>query len=285
MPRPNLKQLGEAYEVLKDPEKRAAYDQLGANWQQGQEFRPPPGWDSQFHTQQGNFSQEDLSGFSDFFESLFGGGGFHPGGFHARGRPSGRTTGGGFAMRGQDIHAKLEINLNEAFHGGERVFQIQVPEVDSQGIMQAKTKTIKVKIPKGVIGGQQIRLQGQGGAGIGNGPNGDLYLEIDIAKHPYFTVEGSDLHLKLPITPWEAALGAKVQVPTLAGKIELTIPKGSQSGKRLRLKGKGLPAKSPGDLYIILQIMTPDAKTESDQELYQKMAQQMQFNPRQNMEI
>lgn len=269
-----FKAVQEAYEVLKDAKKREAYDQLGSQWQSGQEFRPPPNWQG-FDFGGG----ENLGGFSDFFESIFGGQGrVRPGGFHHS--PHQRP----FKQRGRDEHAKIAIPLEEAFRGGEKTIHLQVPEMDAHGHMHHKTRTLKIKIPQGVMPGQQMRLTNQGSPGVGQGPSGDLYLEIDIEPHKLYTLQGRDVYLTLPITPWEAALGAKIQVPTLGGSVDLKIASGSQAGQKLRLKGRGLPAKpTPGDQYVMLQIVTPPAKTEAERALYEKMAKDIPFNPREHL--
>jgi len=269
-----FKEINEAHEVLRDKERRAAYDQLGSGWRPGQEFHPPPG-EGRFYAGGERVSPEDLGRFSDFFASIFGGGGF-------------RAEAGGFddfARRGQDQTAKLLISLEDAYHGATRALQLDIPELDAHGHVVNRKRTLKVRIPAGVTQGQQIRLTGQGLAGRGGGPNGDLYLEIDLQPHPIFWADGKDILLKLPIAPWEAALGAVVPVPTLAGPVNLKIPPGSQSGRKLRLKQRGLPGKTPGDEYVIFEIVVPEATTEKMRSAYRRMAEEMPFNPRAAMGV
>ena len=265
-----FKEVNEANEVLKDPTRRAAYDQLGSQWRGGQDFTPPPDWDTGFEFRGGGFGQGD--GFSEFFESLFGGR-----------SPFGQQSGhgaGGFQRKGEDHRAKIRISLEDSFHGAQRAIQLQAPAVDAQGHVRVEPHTLNVRIPKGILAGQQIRLGGQGGPGMTGGNQGDLYLDIEFEPHPRFRPEGRDLHLELPITPWEAALGARVPVPTLGGPVELKIPAGARSGQRLRLAQRGLPGTPPGHQYVTLQIMTPPAHTEADKAFYQRMAENFTFNPR-----
>ncbi|MDX1573986.1 MAG: DnaJ C-terminal domain-containing protein [Methylophaga sp.] len=253
-----FKELGEAYEVLRDAEKRAQYDQFGGQYRHGQSFTPPPGWQESA----GGFGRGN-SNFSSFFENMFAGG------------MGGGRGGDSFFARGDDVNAKITISLEEAFHGTNKTIR--------RPTGAAQTGTVNVKIPAGVSAGQKIRLNGQGKAGMG-GQAGDLYLEIQIASHSFFRVEDKDLYLDLPLAPWEAALGTKVTVPTLAGKISLTIPAGARSGQKMRLKGRGLPGKPAGDQFVVLQIQTPLANSDSQKVLYRKMADSFEFNPREALE-
>jgi curved DNA-binding protein len=269
-----FKEVQEAYEVLKDPQRRAAYDQLGSNWRAGQEFRPPPDWGRDFE-----FSTSSFGGgggdadFSDFFASLFGQ--RSPfGGQRAAGR------GRGFAAAGEDHVAKILIDLEDAFGGGSHTVELKSPQLGEDGRVAVQPRTLKVTIPAGVVEGQRIRLAGQGSPGMGGAPAGDLYLEIGFRPHRQFTVEGRDLTLTLPVAPWEAALGATVQTPTLAGPVDLRIPPNAKSGQKLRLKGRGLPGTTPGDQYVVLKIVLPPADTPRARELYEQLQRELPFDPR-----
>jgi curved DNA-binding protein len=279
-----FKEVNEANEVLKDPEKRAQYDALGSGWQAGEEFRPPPGYGSGAGGPSGGWQQaermspEEAARFSDFFSSLFGDvGGF--GGMGGGGGSGGRP--GGFSSRGADQTARVRISLEDAYHGATRQLSLEVPEVDAKGRVSSRTRTLNVRIPAGVTEGQQIRLAGQAGAGIGGGEPGDLYLEVEFAPHPIYRAEGRDIHLRLPLAPWEAALGATVSVPTLGGKVSLKVPAGAQSNQRLRLKARGLPGKTPGDVYVQLEIVNPPATEASAKAAFEQLAERFRaFNPR-----
>jgi curved DNA-binding protein len=295
-----FKRIGEAYEVLKDPDKRKRYDMLGENWKAGQEFTPPPGWEffrgskgrggfgengngtfdfGEFSRSGSGGSGFGKSGFSDFFDMLFGGlGGLW-------GEESGQP--GRWSQRGQDHEAEITISLDDAYFGAKKTITLETAETGSNGAVRRSVKNIEVTIPKGITDGKRLRLPGKGSPGAGSGPSGDLYLRIRIAPHSQFHVKGQDLEVDVPVAPWEAALGAKLEVPTLDGPVAITLPAGMQSGQKMRLRGKGLSVKvsstknaKHGDLYAIVKIVVPKKLDPKERRLFEELARTSPFQPR-----
>lgn len=264
-----MRDVNEAYDVLRDQEKRQAYDNLAAGVSPDGGFQPPPGWDEGFEFHRGA-APGDEAQFSEFFSSLFGGA-----------RRHGPQQ--DFRARGEDHHAAIEVDLEDALHGVTRDISLRSMRMDDQGRPQMSTRTLSVRIPAGVREGQYIRLGGQGMPGYGGGENGDLYLEVRFKPHARYRVEGRDLYMSLPVAPWEAALGAQVEAPTPGGTVEVSIPAGSANGRKLRLRGRGIPGDPPGDLYLVLELALPPADTEAAKQAYRKMQQDLPFNPRRHL--
>jgi len=279
-----FKEIGEAYAVLKDTEKRAAYDRFGANWKNGQDFTPPPNWNEGFEysdTEYGGGHPGYGGGFegdqSEFFESLFGRGKHRQGG---RGSNSGNPR-QGMNFKGQDHHAKILIDLTDAYNGAKRTIALHMPTQDASGHVTTQERKLDVSIPKGIKAGQNLSLSGQGGPGIGEGPAGDLYLEIEFHQSPIYRVDGKDVFIDIPLAPWEATLGTTVNIPTPAGStLELKIPAGTVAGRKMRLKGKGIPSAEPGDLFVVPTIALPPADSDAHKEAYQAFEKAFDFNPR-----
>lgn len=277
-----FKDINEANDVLSDPEKRKAYEELGSAAAQGQNFRPPPGWNEQHHfrdrTRPGHASANPED-FSDFFEELFG----------RRNQGQGQTrsqqSNAQFRMRGEDSHARIVVSLRDSFAGATRQMSLRVPEIDASGNVAMRDRVLQVKIPKGITEGKIIRLKGQGGPGMGGEQAGDLYLEVQFAADDLYRAEGRDLFLTLPVAPWEAALGASVKAPTPDGSIMLRIPSNSAEGRELRAKGKGLPGTEPGDLIVKLKIVWPKAESDKARAVYEQMARDLPFDPRTGMGV
>ncbi|MDR5878713.1 DnaJ C-terminal domain-containing protein [Caballeronia sp. LZ032] len=259
-----FKEIGEAYQVLKDPEQRAAFDALGTGFKDGEEIRPRPEANGAY----GSDGDGDAQAAEDFFSDLFG--------RHARQSARSYTP----EWPGEDLHAKVTVSLEDIYNGAQRTLSLQTPVIDDQGRVTYQTRTLDVAIPKGILDGQRLRLASQGGLGMGNAPRGDLYLEISVETPRRYRIDGRDVTSDLPLAPWEAALGAEVVVPTPSGDVTVTVPAGSSAGRRLRLKGRGIPGNPPGDFYVMLGIVLPPADTDARKAAYAEMRKALDFDPR-----
>jgi curved DNA-binding protein len=262
-----MSEVNEAYAVLSDAERRAAYDAIGQGRRAGESFTPPPDWDAGFEFRGGGFEGMDRGDFSDFFAELFGRHAAASRGAHGR---------AGFETRGEDHHAKIVLDLKDAWRGAERQVTLRSARVDAQGRVTLVPRTLEVKIPAGVRPGQLIRLAGQGGTGTGAAPAGDLFLEVQLRAHPRYRLDGANLVADLPLAPWEAALGAVVPVELPDGStLKVRVPAGAQSGQPLTVRGKGLPGRTPGDLELVLRVILPSAHDPRAKALYQRMAAEL----------
>jgi len=283
-----FKDVNEAHEVLKDPEKRKHYDALGPNWQHGQNFQPPPGYENvhfEFRgDSRGGFDMGGMGGFSDFFETIFRDFGSRGHGYHgpdAQNFKGGPFSGARASFRGQDAEATLDLTLEEAYQGGQKSITLQEQVIGPDGRPRVQTKTLNVNVPSGIKDGNKIRLTGQGSPGRGSGSAGDLYLKVRIAPHPLFKVDGNNIIYDLSLAPWEAALGTTVRVPTLEGEVQMNIPAGVSSGQKMRIKGKGLGrGAAKGDQLVRIMIKAPSNLTQEEKGLWQKLSEVSEFNPR-----
>ena len=269
-----FKEIAEAYAALNSAEKRAAYDDIGKRYKNGQDFNPPSGWDSGFEFSGRDFGESSEFGGSEFFEAIFG--------RQAPGRRGSRASG---AQTGEDHHAKVQISLQDAYRGGHRTITLRMPQMDASGQMGMQERQLEVNIPKGIRAGQHLRFAGQGSLGFSGGAAGDLYLEVGFAASPQFRVDDRDVYVTTQVSPWEAALGASIPVQTPDGRVQMTVPRNSSQGRKLRLKGKGLPSTPPGDLYAELSIVLPPADTLAALEAYRLMSTAFaSFDPRSPLE-